>query len=994
MTKIMLWIALIGIAVVFSASAASAFHQGETYHGFKLLEKKFVKEVNAECLYFEHVKSGARLLKIAAADANKTFSIAFKTIPESDCGTPHIMEHSVLNGSRNFPVKSPFDVLAKGSLNTFLNAMTGSDVTIYPVASMNNKDYFNLMHVYLDAVFYPLIYDDPRILQQEGWHYELTEKGAPVTFKGVVYNEMKGSFSNPSRELNYQICRALFPDVGYGFSSGGHPNAIPSLTNEAFLNFHRTYYHPSNSYIFLYGDADLEKELEFIDSTYLSKYERSPEKITITKQPPFDRMKEIIAPYPVAEDAGVDHQTYLSLNWVVGSGADRALVMALQVLQEVLVQQESAPVRLALQEAGIGREVNASVDDLNQVLFQIIVQNANAEDKDAFLNVVTCTLRDVAEKGLDKAAVEGAINRMEFQLREGNDAQKGLTYNFQALSGWFYADDPFLSLEYEKPLAAVKTALTTDYLESLIKKYLLGNLHSLLLALNPQPGLEKEITDRDEEKCAAFKETLSDHAVDSLIQQTQKLIAYQQQEDSPEALATIPMLELKDINPQAEWYAVKERKAAGLPVLHYEDFTNNVVYLRLYFDMRVLPAELLPYAALLAEVMGSLNTQNYTYGALDNELNLHTGGFNTYLSTFLEDRVDSNLVPKFVVSSKAMNTKTSKMLELIGEIVKTTNYADKERLKAVLVRHQSRLDDRIKSDGLGYARTRLASYYGNEGMVDEITNGLEYYRFITNLANSFDSQAETISANLMRTAALLFTRHNLLAAVTCQKADYHTAAEQLAVLIKGLPSAAPSFTKWSFAADKKNEGLLAASKVQYVVKGYDFKKLGYSWDGRLRVLNQVLSTDYLHTRIRVVGGAYGGFSSFSPNGSVYFASYRDPNLGETLQAFNEAPEFLHGFEADTPAMTRFIIGAVARMDRPLTPSDKGDVAVRRYFERTVKADVQRDRDAVLAATAEDIRNMEKLVSDILAKDEFCVYGNEEKLTAEKALFGELTQTTR
>lgn len=994
MNKILFYAAFITIIAVFSVSAFAAFKPGETYHGFKLLEKKFIAEVNSECFYFEHEKSGARLLKIAADDANKTFSVAFKTIPESDCGTPHIMEHSVLNGSRNFPVKSPFDVLAKGSLNTFLNAMTGSDVTIYPVASMNNKDYFNLMHVYLDAVFNPLIYDDPRILQQEGWHHELTEKDGPVTFKGVVYNEMKGSFSNPSRELNYQICKALFPDMGYGLSSGGHPNAIPSLTNEAFLKFHRTYYHPSNSYIYLYGDADLDQELAFIDSAYLSNYERSTAKVTIPKQAPFDRMKEITAAYPVAEDAAIDHQTYLSLNWVVGSGADRALVMALQVLQEVLVQQESAPVRLALQEAGIGREVNASVDDLNQVLFQIIVQNANAEDKDAFLNVVTRTLRDVAEKGLDKEAVEGAINRMEFQLREGNDAQKGLTYNFQALSGWFYADDPFLSLEYEKPLAAVKAALTTDYLESLIKQCLLNNPHSLLLVLNPQPGLEKVTTARDEAECAAFKATLSEQAVDSLIQQTQGLIAYQQQEDKPEALATIPMLELKDINPQAEWYTVSERKVAGLPVLHYEDFTNNVVYLRLYFDVRVLPAELLPYAALLAEVMGSLNTQNYTYGALDNALNLHTGGFSTYLSTFLEERVDSNLVPKFVVSSKAMNIKTAKLLELVEEIVRTTNYADKERLKAVLVRHQSRLDDRIKSDGLGYARTRLASYYSNEGMLDEITNGLEYYRFITDLTNAFDSQAETISANLTRTAALLFTRDNLLVSVICQKADYRTVAEKLAVLAKDLPNTAPSFSKWSFAADKKNEGLLAASKVQYVVKGYDFKKLGYSWDGRMRVLNQVLSTEYLHTRIRVVGGAYGGFSSFSPNGSVYFASYRDPNLNETLEAFNGAPEFLRGFEADAQAMARFIIGTVARMDRPLTPSDKGDVAVRRYLEKIEKADVQRDRDAVLATTVLDIRGMEKMVADVLAQETFCVYGNEEKLTTEKALFKELTKLSQ
>jgi presequence protease len=994
MHKYIFWPVLLLFLAVFSVSALAAFKPGETYHGFKLLEKKFVKEVNAECFYFEHVQSGARLLKIAADDANKTFSIAFKTIPESDCGTPHIMEHSVLNGSRNFPVKSPFDVLAKGSLNTFLNAMTGSDVTIYPVASMNDKDYFNLMHVYLDAVFNPLIYDDPRIFMQEGWHHELTEKDAPVTYKGVVYNEMKGAFSSPTTELNYQIYKALFPDVCYGFSSGGHPNAIPSLTREAFLKFHDTYYHPSNSYIFLYGNADLDKELEFIDSAYLSKYQKSEARVTIAKQAPFTAMKEATASYPVAEDADVDHQTYLSLNFVTDSGADRALVMALQILQEVLVQQESAPLRLALQEAGIGREVNSSIDDLNQVVFQIVVQNANAEDKDAFKDVVMKTLRDVADKGLDKEAVEGAINRMEFHLREGNDAQKGLTYNFQALSGWFYADDPFLSLEYEKPLAVVKTALTTNYLESLIKTSLLDNPFALLLVLTPQPGLEKEINARDEAECAAFKQSLTDAAEDSLVQQTQELIAYQQREDSPEALATIPMLGLKDINPRAEWYALLERQVSGRPLLYYQDFTNDVVYLHLFFDARVLPVELLPYAALLAEVMGSLSTENYSFGDLDNALNLHTGGFSTYLSSYLEERSDDHLLPQFMISSKAMKTKTDKMLELIGEIVKTTNYADKERLKAVLVRHQSRLDDRIKSDGLGYARTRLASYYSREGMFNETTNGLDYYHFVTDLVNSFDDHADSISADLVRTAVLLFTRDNLLVSVTCGKAEMSTLLKPLTAFVKELPQTAPSYRDWPFTFSKKNEGLLAASKVQCVIEGYDFKKLGYNWNGKMRVLDQVLSTDYLHNKIRVIGGAYGGFSSFAPSGRVYFASYRDPNLKETLQAFQGAPEYLHTFEADSATMTRFIIGAVARIDRPLTPSDKGDLAVRRFLEKTNKEDVQRDRDAVLAATAPDIRAMEKLVSDILAQDEFCVYGNEEKLTLEKALFGGLTKLSQ
>ena len=450
----------------------------EEIFGFRLVEKQFVKEVNAECLSFEHIKSGARLVKIAAADPNKTFCIAFKTFPESDNGAPHIMEHSLLNGSVNFPVKSPFDVLIKGSLHTFLNALTSKDVTMFPVASMNQKDYFNLMHVYLDAVFNPLIYKDPRILKQEGWHHELENPENPVVFKGVVYNEMKGSFSNPVRELWYQVFKILFPDNAYGFESGGYPAMIPSLTQEEFIAYHKKYYHPENSYIFLYGDGDLEKELEFIDKEYLSRYERVNNPVTISEQKPFASMKEVTGYYSFMEGISTEDQTFLSLNYVAGSGIDKTLTMALDLLCEVLVNQESAPVRLALLKAGIGQDVSASSNNFQQNVVQILVQNANPQDIEKFHATVNTTLRETVEKGLDKKEVEGVLNRMEFQLREGNDAQKGFTFINQSLPGFIFANDPFIGMEYEKPLDEMKKALTSNYLESLIPLYFIDNPHS------------------------------------------------------------------------------------------------------------------------------------------------------------------------------------------------------------------------------------------------------------------------------------------------------------------------------------------------------------------------------------------------------------------------------------------------------------------------------------------------------------------------------------
>jgi len=785
------------LILAFSLALHAEYNVGENYHGFKLKEKKFVKEVNAECYYFEHQKSGARLLKIAADDPNKTFSIAFKTVSESDAGTPHIMEHSVLNGSKNFPVKSPFDVLSKGSLNTFLNAMTGRSITIYPVASMNDKDFFNLMHVYLDAVLNPLIYDDPRILRQEGWHHELTHVDSAVIYKGVVYNEMKGAFSSPTSELSYQILKNLFPDTPLRFSSGGYPSEIPTLTNEDFLNFHKKYYHPGNSYIYLYGDADLSKELKFIDAEYLSKYGQSDAKGFFPIQKPFKEIKKVNAYYSAAEGADTKDQTYIALNYVTGLNINQKLIGALSILEDVLVNNESAPIRLALQEAGLGKEVNGSADsDYKQNVFDITIQNANPEDSERFLSLVNEKLKEVVENGVDMDAVEGTLNRLEFSLREGDDAQKGLTYNFRAYSSWFFAEDPLSGLEYEKPLAELKKGIKEGYLEEVIQKYLIDNKHVLLLTLQPKPGLEKENEAKAAEELAKYKSTLSEDDKAALVKETNELIEYQKREDTEEALATIPLLDLKDINRDVEWYDVTEQKVNGVSVVHHETFTNSVVYTRLHFDLQVIPAEMIPYASLLAEVMGSLNTENYTYGDLDNTLNKHTGGFNTSLTSYLKDRIDKNMMPYFIVSAKSMNDKLDKKFELIEEIVNKTNYADRNRLRAVLTRHQSRLDSRVKRDGWGSARTRMQSYYSNQGMFNELRNGLEYYWFVTNLVDNYDTKADEIIQKLSKVASLVFTKENLVVGSTYAKDDMKAYLKQTEKFVNSLPNKKPKTTQW------------------------------------------------------------------------------------------------------------------------------------------------------------------------------------------------------
>jgi Zn-dependent M16 (insulinase) family peptidase len=972
-------------------SLLTACKSDVSYPGYRLIEKRFVKEVNADCYLFEHIKSGARVLKIAADDPNKTFSIAFSTLPVSDAGTPHIMEHSVLNGSDNFPVKSPFDVLSKGSLNTFLNAMTSDDFTIYPVASMNEKDYFNLMHVYLDAVFNPLIYKDQRIFMQEGWHYELADPTAPLEYKGVVYNEMKGAFSSPEREMWYRIQQNLFPDNAYHFSSGGYPTAIPSLTYEDFIAFHKKNYHPSNSYIYLYGDADLAKELEFIDREYLSKYDKIEPAAEVKPNPAFQATKEISAYYPVIEGSPLDNQTYLSMNWVIGTGADPATNMALDVLSDVLVNQESSPVRKALIEAGVGKDIYATTQNMRQNIFSIVVQNANASDKEKFKRIVDSTLAKVYEEKIDRETLKGSINRMEFRLREGNDAQKGLTYNMRSINCWLYTNSPFAPLEYEKQLTTVKQSLTGTYLEDMIKKELIDNTYELTMVLEPKTGLENEIAAKITNELAEAKKKMTPAELDSIAERTKTLIAFQQKEDSPEAIATIPMLKLSDIKPEAMWYEAAKKDVAGIPHLYFNEFTNGIVYMNFWFDLRVLPQDKIQYAALLTNLLGKMDAGNYDYEQLDKSLNINTGGYSASLAVYLPKHIDNNLIPRFRIQMKTTPEKLDTAFALLGDIITKTKLDNKERLYELLKRHQSQLESSVNQNGFGVALTRLESYYSQRGLFSEKTRGLDYYWFVTKLTKDFNENPDAVIASLKEVLGLVVSKDNLIAGTTCNEADFKTYSTKFTQLAAKLPDNPVALSTWKMEPVAENEGILTASKVQYVIQGFDYNKLGLTWDGKWQVLNQIMSTDWLQTQIRVVGGAYGGFSGITKNGTVYLASYRDPNLSETLKNFKGTVDYLSKFQADSSAMTRYIIGTIANLDYPLTPSEKGEQAFRWYFEEVSKDELQGDREAVLATTATDIKNMSSVIGKVIDKQVFCVYGNSEKINTNKALFKHLVK---
>jgi Zn-dependent M16 (insulinase) family peptidase len=774
---------------------------------------------------------------------------------------------------------------------------------------------------------------------------------------------MKGAFSSPDREMYYQTYRHLFPDNCYRFSSGGYPEAIPDLTYEKFIDYYKTYYHPSNSYIFLYGDADLSSELAFIDTAYLSAYDRADMALEIPKHEPFDEMKEIMESYPVPSGAETEGQSSLRLGFVVGDGSDMELNMALRVLQDVLVNQESAPLRLALQEAGIGQDITAYASSFKQPVFMMTVKNANPEDKDQFREIVYKTLARVVEEGLDKEAVEGTINRMEFRLREGDDAQKGITYVGRILSGWMYSGDPYKGLEYEKPIAEVKTALTTDYLEQIIERNLINNPHALLLVMKPERGLEEKINERTTEKLARFKSGLSEEEVAALIRSTGELIAHQDEEDTPEALATIPKLSLEDVNPDAEWFEVENKVADGQTLLYFEEFTNNVLHADFIFDLRRVNQELIPYVSILQELLGKLNTENFSFEDLEKNLNIHTGGFNPTMRTYLDSKQNDKLLPKFMISVKAVNDKSDKLVELAGEIILRTDYADTTRIRNLLNKHLARVELDVKRDGFYYASTRQRSYHSREGVFSELSAGVSYYWFLNKLMADFDKHAEGLIQNLTLISSSLFTKNNMIICVTCGKDDYPAFESGLTTLAGSFPEETPEVQDWELVPEMKNEGLMAASKV-----------------------HNVMGSEWLHPQIRVKGGAYGGFGRFRQNGEVYFGSYRDPNLGETLENFAGTPGFLKEFTADNAEMTQFIIGTVGIMDIPRTPKQKGNRAVRNYFSNYSAFEHQRIRDEVLATTLEDIHALEPLVTDVINQKTYCVYGNQEKIQANRELF--------
>lgn len=957
---------------------------------YEILDEHRVEDVQSDGFILRHKKSGARIAILSNNDDNKVFYIGFRTPPEDETGVPHIIEHTTLCGSKKFPVKDPFIELAKGSLNTFLNAMTYPDKTVYPVASCNDQDFKNLMDVYLDAVFNPNITKYEEIFKQEGWHYELTGKDDELKINGVVYNEMKGAYSSPDEVLSSQIYRSLFPDNTYSKDSGGNPEYIPKLTYEAYLDFYHKYYHPSNSYIYLYGDMDVVERLEWLDKEYLSLYDYKKVNSEINKQPAFDEIKNVEAQYSITMDDSQENKTYLSYNRVVGDTLDEMLYQAFDVLDYALVSSPGAPVKQALIDAGIGDDVYGSYDaGILQPVFSFVAKNANASQADEFESIIENTLKEVVKTGINKEALLAGINSSEFKFREADFGQfpKGLLFGLNCLDSWLFDDmKPFIHLECLGTFAKLRKAVDTDYFEKLIQEYLLDNTHGSSVTVKPKRGLGNEREEALAKELSDYKASLSDEEIKKLIEDTEHLKKYQEEPSSDEDLRKLPMLTRADMKKNAMPFSNIEDELLDVKVVRHDIESNGIDYISFLFDAGDFAQSELGYLGFFTNALGLVSTEKYSYTDLANATNIYTGGISTGTASHPDIKDRNNFVFKFEVKLKVLEKNLDKALELMQQMLLSSDFTDTKRLGELVAQIKARLQANLSSSGHLVAAMRSMSSFSRYALYQDELKGVAFYRSICRIEKELSESPKSVSDKLAAIAKKLFARNRMLISFTGNNEAYGNAKPSLEKVIAGFNKMSAVGNQAEVHFNTAKEAFIDASQIQYVAKTGDFICEGYEYTGALRLLRIILSYDYLWINVRVKGGAYGCMNTFLRSGESYFVSYRDPNLSDTLDVYDRIPEYIKSFSPDERDMTKYIIGTFSALDTPMNPEAKGSRSLSAYLEGITYEQIQKERNEILNAQPEDIRRLADLVEAVLKKDSICVIGNENMIKESAGLF--------
>ena len=943
---------------------------------YELIETKDLAHIGAVGRMYSHA-SGARIIHLQSDDTNKVFSITFKTPPTDHTGIAHIMEHVVLAGSEKYPLKDPFMQLANGSLYTYLNAMTYPDRTVYPVASINDADFLNLVDVYCDAVFFPLIYKRDHGFFQEGWHYKLDRKDGELTYNGVVYNEMKGAFSDPYRTLFATADETLYPDTAYKYDSGGDPDHIPALTKEAFLNFHKNFYRPENAMIYYYGDMDIEACLQTLHDEYLSKFEKTGISIEIDEQKPLDKPVFANASYSVAQKESLN-ENYMSATYSLPPSAPIIDINAMKVLNYILMSTPASPLYKAMVEAEIGEDISGGMSsELLHPSWGISLKNCTMDSKQ-LQNFIEEALAGIAKNGLSKDFVSACLNFMEFQAKEedyGSSTPKGLVYSLRTLSRWTYGKCPWEALAGTLYLEQIRKLSTTPgYFEGLIKKYILNNNNSVFVTINPVLNLDDQKAEQLQEKLANIKAEMTQEQIEEVIKTCQKLKTFQETPDTAEELALIPRLSVADIKKEIEQTPLNVHKN----VMHAPLETNDIIYTTMMFDMQAVPQHLLPAVSILQCVLSKIATKNLDTQKLTQAIKESLGGlsFGADVST----KMSGEFTPTALISTKFLSKNADRMFEIVNEIIKGTPFSDKTQIKNYVLEIKAALDEKVLISGTSVSLMRAKAYFLQSAAYQEALGGIEFYNYVNELCDDFDKNFDVLCNEMAEVQKLIYNKNNVSFIVVADDELYKNFEPKLQEFAKGLDDTTLDKALMPELIKNGNEAIATASRVQYCAQAGNFIDAGFKYTGALKVLENVLD-NYFYEEIRAKGGAYGCGASFSNKGIMQLYSYRDPKLEETYDVFAGSAEYIRTLNLSPLEIEKFILGAVRALDKPATNAQKGFLAASNHLQGVTNQMRQTERDQVLQTTLNTLKELADLAQSGIDQNHKCAVGSIAKIDA-------------
>jgi len=952
---------------------------------FGLIRDQNIPELNSIVRLYVHKRTGARLLSMINDDDNKVFSINFRTTPKDSTGVAHIMEHSVLGGSEKYPVKEPFVELLKGSLATFLNAFTFPDKTCYPVASQNLQDFYNLIDVYVDAVFHPLITEQN--LMQEGWHYELNDPSEPLVYKGVVFNEMKGDYSSPDTLLRETIRQSLFPKHVYGVDSGGNPQNIPDLTYENFKAFHSTYYHPSNSFIFFYGNDDPDKRLKLMEG-YLKPYKKLRVKSQVLLKKPFKRAKNVKSTYNAGQDKDVKKKHYLTINWVLPDTSDPLTTFSLYILDHILIGTPASPLKKALLDSGLGEDLAGLglETNLRQMIFSTGLKGTRARDAKKIEALIFETLEKLVKEGIDPDMTAAALNTIEFSLRENNTGSfpRGIALMLRASNTWLYDDDPIKLLAFEAPLNAIRERFLNDnrYFEKLIQAHLLDNQHRTTLRFQPDPEMGFRLEEAEKTRLAKVRESLNEEQLNNIVKRTQELKKLQETPNTPAALDTIPVLRLEDIEKQIKTIPIEVMDVQDARVLYHNLFTNGIVYFDLGFDLHALPKDLLPLTELFARASLEMGTTTEDYVKLSQRIGKSTGGIHgsVVTSTVIGSKES---VAKLFLRGKATASQSAELLNILKDVLLTTNFDNPERFRQIVLEEKAGLESALIPQGRGFVNRRLRAQLCEAGWVQDQISGIGYLFALRDLEKAITKNWGSVQQKLEAMRNALVNCKALLCNITVDAETWNSFKPQLESFLAALPVNEVNLPSFGVQPDQRKEGLTIPAQVNYVGKGVNLYELGYTYDGSVEVIRGYLRMAYLWETIRVQGGAYGAYGVFDDTSGVFsFLSYRDPNIAATIGHYDKAGEFLKSLDASRLSdreLTKAIIAAVGDLDAYQLPDAKGYTSMLRYLIGRTDSMRQKMRDQVLSTNGEDFIAFGEVLEKAAHSEAVAVIGSETAL---------------